>query len=203
MRILAAADFHGKEHRYDAFLTGARTEAPDIVVLAGDVNSSQSLFSLLDSLDTSSLVIHGNMDSIAIGERVNSVGDAIFLHNRVTDYGGLSFIGVGGGSPQPEEVTPVEGGEARPVDEMSCDILVSHVPPKGVKDAAMLGRHIGSDWVRSYVVEQQPRAVICGHVHEDRGHAWLNDTLVVNCTIGKGGAYTVIDVDSEISVRHE
>ncbi len=203
MRILAAADFHGKENRYDAFQAGARAEAPDIAVLAGDVNDSQSLFSLLNALDMPAVVIHGNMDSIGIGERIAGIAGVVFLHHRIIEHDGFSFVGIGGGSPRGEAVTPVDNGETRPLDEIPCDILVSHVPPRGVKDAAMLGRHIGSDWVRSFVTERQPRAVICGHVHEDRGHAWLHDTLVVNCTIGKGGAYTVIDVGSEISVRHE
>ncbi len=203
MRILAAADFHGKEHRYEAFRAGVTADTPDIAVLAGDVNDSQSFFSLLSSLDIPALIIHGNMDSVGIADRITGIDNAVFLHNRATEYNGVSFVGIGGGSPEGGMVTPVNGGDTRPIDEVSCDVLVSHVPPRGVKDAAMLGRRIGSPWIRSFIVERQPRVVLCGHVHEDRGHAWLNDTMVVNCTIGKGGAYSVVDISGEISVRHE
>ena len=201
MRILAAADFHGKTGRYDAFLDGAAYVQPDIAVLAGDINTSSSLFSLLSSLDIPALVIHGNMDSIAIGDPVAETG-AIFLHNQAYHQDGLFFIGIGGSAPRTEMITVYESNELQRLDETACDILITHVPPKGVKDAAMLGRHIGSDWVRQFIEDRQPRVAICGHVHEDRGHAWLNNTMVVNCTVGKGGAYSVIEVESEISVQH-
>lgn len=203
MRILAAADFHGKGHRYESFFAGAAAMQPDIAVLAGDVNSNPALYSLLDNLDVPALVVHGNMDSMTIGARIADTDRAIFLHNRVHEQDGLSFIGLGGASPQTDRVTPVGGTETLKLDAVACDVLVTHLPPKGVKDAAMLGRHIGSDWVRAFIMERHPRIVICGHVHEDRGHAWLNDTLVVNCTVGKDGAYSVIDVGSKVAVRHE
>ncbi|MFO8132604.1 MAG: metallophosphoesterase family protein [Thermoplasmatota archaeon] len=203
MRILAAADFHGEASRYQSFQTGIPAEQPDVAVLAGDVNSNPSLFTLLESLDMPTLVVHGNMDSPAIGERIHGIGSAIFLHNQAYRYNGFSFVAVGGGSPQATDITPVDGTTPIKLDETACDVLVTHVPPKGVKDVAMLGRHIGSDWVRQFIEQRQPRVAICGHVHEDRGHAWLKDTLVVNCTIGKGGVYTVIDLDGEVTVRHE
>ncbi|MBS3772928.1 MAG: metallophosphoesterase family protein [Candidatus Thermoplasmatota archaeon] len=203
MRILAAADFHGKAHRYQSFQAGIPAEQPDVAVLAGDVNGSPSFFSLLETLDVPTLVVHGNMDSLAVGERIHAIDSAIFLHNQVYCHDGFAFVGVGGASPKTVEVTPVDDITPQQLDETACDVLVTHVPPKGVKDAAMLGRHIGSDWVRQFIEKRQPRVALCGHVHEDRGHAWLNEAMVVNCTIGKGGAYTVIDLDHDISVRHE
>ncbi len=201
MRILAAADFHGKPFRYQAVREAAAEVQPDIAVLAGDVNGSADLFRLLNKLDLPTLVVHGNMDSISIREPITDTG-AIFLHNHAYIHDDVSFIGIGGASPQTDVVTMHGSNEQQRLDKTTCDILVTHVPPKGVKDAAMLGRHIGSDWVRTFVMEREPRLVICGHVHEDRGHAWLNRTMVVNCTIGKGGACSIIDINRDVSVRH-
>ena len=44
-------------------------------------------------------------------------------------------------------------------------------------------------WPRRYAM----RARICGHLHEAPGVALLNETLVVNCSIGGKGGGALID----------
>lgn len=68
------------------------------------------------------------------------------------------------------------------------DIVLSHGPPKGILD----GPHRqGSPGLRSYIQREQPRLVVCGHVHEDGGKEQVyrsltyrgirRETRVVNC----------------------
>lgn len=66
------------------------------------------------------------------------------------------------------------------------DVIVSHCPPYGVLDSAgyVLGRgeaHVGSRELLGLIDRQQPRLVICGHVHEQGGKEMqFGPTLVVN-----------------------
>ena len=69
-----------------------------------------------------------------------------------------------------------------------CDVLLTHSPPKFLLDKCYNGENAGSTTIR-HAVEQSlapPQLWICGHVHEARGHAYLESavgapkTLVLN-----------------------
>ena len=69
-----------------------------------------------------------------------------------------------------------------------CDVLLTHSPPKFLLDKCYNGENAGSTTLR-HAVEQSlapPQLWICGHVHEARGHAYLESavgapkTLVLN-----------------------
>lgn len=78
-------------------------------------------------------------------------------------------------------------------------LIISHAPPVGVLDAAGHDdagneRHIGSPGLRDYIERNQPKLVVCGHVHGAVGAERLGQTLVVNTarsatliTIGDNG----------------
>ena len=53
----------------------------------------------------------------------------------------------------------------------------------------------------SVVKKLHPRVIICGHVHEDPGWEHLNDTLVVNCSVGHHGVGTIIDLKKGVQVE--
>ena len=57
--------------------------------------------------------------------------------------------------------------------------------------------HIGSKKLRRIVEEKNPDFVLCGHVHEDHGYTLLNETIIVNCSIGKKGSYTIVDTENK------
>ncbi len=61
-----------------------------------------------------------------------------------------------------------------------------HEPPLGTLDLIPSGRHIGSRRVLDLITRLRSRVVTCGHVHESPGIERVNDTLVVNCTMGDG-----------------
>ncbi|HDS59466.1 MAG TPA: hypothetical protein ENN54_04150 [Thermoplasmatales archaeon] len=198
MLIQAAADFHGKQQRYAAFREEAERHGPDVAVLAGDVDDSPHFYRLLEQLTLPVLVVHGNMDHPDIRKRVEEKG-GFFLHGRVHTLGGLRFAGLGGGKPSSEITEEGQPQEEKKVADV--DVLVTHVPPRGSLDKTMLGMHIGSPWVRRLVEQKKPRLVICGHVHEHPGHTTTGETVVVNCSVGRTGRCTLIDMDEKIQVR--
>lgn len=64
------------------------------------------------------------------------------------------------------------------IDE-GIDLLVSHGPPFGAGDGAGLG----STALREAVERVQPRAVVCGHVHEGAGRHHIGRTPVYNVAV--------------------
>jgi Icc-related predicted phosphoesterase len=48
------------------------------------------------------------------------------------------------------------------------DILLTHGPPRGIGDRAVLGR-VGCDALRATVLARPPRLHLFGHIHEDAG----------------------------------
>jgi len=198
MRIQCAADFHGRKEKYKNFLNGVKKNSPDVVVLAGDINSSSHLSKFLDSIKIPTLAVHGNMDGdidkILKEHAVSVDGKRALINN-------LSFVGIGGAHPYVEEVYCLEEEKWMSFEEIAIDVLVTHIPPKGIMDKMMLGMHIGSKWIREVVKKKKPSLVICGHVHENYGYEEFNDTIVVNCSVGKKGEYTIIDLNDDIKIK--
>jgi Icc-related predicted phosphoesterase len=61
------------------------------------------------------------------------------------------------------------------------DVIVSHCPPYGYLDQLTAhSPHIGSRELTACIVRQQPKLVVCGHVHESQGEHIIGETLVVN-----------------------
>jgi Icc-related predicted phosphoesterase len=63
------------------------------------------------------------------------------------------------------------------------DVIISHTPPFGCLDKNKQGIHCGSKSLRKRVEVLQPKLVICGHIHEDRNIASINETTVINASI--------------------
>jgi hypothetical protein len=87
--------------------------------------------------------------------------------------------------------------EQRMIDEMAplvledC-VLVAHPPPYGTLDEGIGNLHAGSKGLRRLVLEKQPKMLICGHIHEKPGWAFIGKTLVVNASMGRSGAGAII-----------
>ena len=65
---------------------------------------------------------------------------------------------------------------------MDTDILVTHGPPKGYVDTERHGMHCGSMALYDFIMDRQPKLVVCGHIHEGYGLALLGHTLVINAS---------------------
>jgi hypothetical protein len=61
--------------------------------------------------------------------------------------------------------------------------------------------HGGSKELREIVEKFKPRLVLCGHIHEDPGVSKMDDTIVVNCSMGKRGEGALIEINDKIDVE--
>ena len=76
-------------------------------------------------------------------------------------------------------------------------ILISHNPPICDKLDSFDGvHHAGSQKFTDYILENQPLAVICGHIHEGTGIAKLGESLVINPgSLGEKESYVWLEVE--------
>lgn len=83
----------------------------------------------------------------------------------------------------------------------NLDILLCHAPPYGYLDKVssefgapkrFWGKHVGSKLILDYIRKNQPRYVICGHIHEGKGYAKIGNSHVYN--IGYEGDSRVLNV---------
>lgn len=63
------------------------------------------------------------------------------------------------------------------------DVVVSHGPPMGFGDQTQRGPRVGSNALTKAIERLEPALVVCGHIHEDRGHWRLGRTLILNASL--------------------
>jgi Icc-related predicted phosphoesterase len=123
------------------------------------------------------LVIHGNVD------RPDALRAALppsfeYVHGRVVERRGLRFGFVGGGVQ-----TPLGADGEVPDEEMreildglgAVDVLCTHVPPAvpPLRTDVITGREErGSEPIREYLEEAQPRLHLFGDVHQPKAATW-------------------------------
>lgn len=199
MRIFTISDIHDD---FDLFAPEDLPDA-DVCVVAGDltnwgVRRPQQLSAALRWIvqmgqQIPTLWIPGNHD-IGVGPNTFSYQDDVTcILNQTVSVGGLTFHGV---SLSPcytfpeladmwDYMTVDEDAEREAYSFEKVDVVVSHAPPYGVLDSGawVVGRgqeNYGSPALADYIARHAPRLVICGHVHEGRGHACLGRTDVYN-----------------------
>ena len=199
MRILAISDIHDN---FEAFAPDELPDA-DICVVAGDLTnygirrplqlSAALRWLVAMGQQIPTLWIPGNHDIGVTPNTFSYQDDVTCLLNKTITVDGLTFHGV---SMSPCYTLPelAEQWDYMTVDEAeeqaayafeAVDVVVSHSPPYRVLDSGawVLGRgneNYGSPALAEYIAHHAPRLVICGHVHEGRGHARIKTTNVYN-----------------------
>ncbi len=173
MRILVIADMHETPVRIPKDV--------DAVFIAGDfTNGTSTSFAeeVLDSIETEVLAIPGNMDKKEVLDLLEERG--ISIHRKVLDFKGFKIFGFGGSSITPFG-TPFEFDDEQ-IEEMiagfKADIAIFHDTPNGYFDW-IGGKSVGSVAIRKWIENNKPKLVFCAHIHEHRGVAKLNETLIV------------------------
>jgi len=200
MLLLAAADLHGDQQKFDRVLEGIKEYTPQLAILAGDIihRSSQPLQNLIESLSIPLLVTRGNMDPSSL-TRVLGTPPAVDMSNTQRVLGGLSFVGIGDSVPR--DIYSETYQKNLSLDTIPMDILISHRPPKGYQDSTSFGEHIGDEGVYNLARSHHPRLLLCGHVHEDPGYQKMGDTMVLNCSVGHQGQFSLVTLDQSIKIR--
>jgi Icc-related predicted phosphoesterase len=187
MRVLAAADIHGRWSVYEWLLTAAREHQVDAIVLAGDLlgcpdgfatvedaqrHEARALTRLFEGVALPVLYIMGNDDLVELDshtERVQSI------HGRRVTLGAFNFVGY-------QYSLPFMGGIFEKSDDgIASDLVplatlvdaktvfVSHSPALGILDPGFGDSGIGSQSLGEFL-ESHPYLVhIHGHSHAGFG----------------------------------
>lgn len=199
MRIYAVADIHGQAQRLAVVQQMVAQLRPDLLVAAGDViqrRRPEATLNALAQLDLPVLLVRGNGDGPRLASAASAWPTLAVLHRGAWGHGGARFAGIGGTVLLPFG-SRIAWREKRllaalaPMVERDT-ILIAHPPPHGVCDRVAQRFRSGSHGLRQLILDRQPEALICGHVHEDAGIAQLGATLVVNASMGQGGAGALV-----------
>ena len=197
MKILAVADIHGAQYRLNLVLKNIDRYSLDLVVICGDITQfgpGDLAMNFLDQIPVETLAITGNIDSADVGKGIDESKATRIEMKRVIKKG-IPFVGIGRDISNQLKIID----EKKLIDENS--VIVSHEPPYGAQDKVFLGMHAGSKILREIIKKYKPRLVLSGHIHEDPGYGKINNTLVVNCSMGKRGEGALVDINEKISVK--
>jgi uncharacterized protein len=183
MKILAAADIHGKHSFYVSLLNAVTPSDAQAIVLAGDLLGYAPGFEkaedaqradaeeILRSLETSRvpvIYILGNDDLIDF--RPGS-GPMRPIHGTRLDFGQYNFVGYRYSLPfmgaiyekTEKEIARDLAGMAGLADDHT--VFVTHSPAKGILDRTMILTHAGSVAILDFIEKSRVRAHIHGHIH--------------------------------------
>ncbi len=199
MKILCIADIHG-----DAEKAFEIKEKVDLVLIAGDITNfggkkeACEVIETLKSVSSNIFAVPGNCDRKGVLEFLEE--NEISLHGKGKRIEEIGIFGVGGSTKTPF-ATPFELSEReiaeilekgyKSVRDCRIKILLSHSPPFGILDRTSSGINAGSKAIREFLEKNRVNYVICGHIHEARGEANFNNTLVINTGKFSQGCYFI------------
>lgn len=197
MKILSIADLHGSQHRLNLVLKNIERHSPELVVVCGDITQfgpAEVAKRFLDQIPVETVAVTGNIDSDDVLKGIDE-SKATRLELKKIVKKDISFVGLSGINSDDFEFLRKKDL----IDEKT--VLVSHVPPHGIQDKVFFGKHAGSKELTKIIEEYRPLLVLCGHIHEDPGYTKSNNTLVVNCSLGKRGEGALIEINEDIDVK--
>ena len=209
MMLFAISDIHGATKPIDE--SAPLIRKADWVVIAGDITRTKTraeaadVIARVEQYSTRILAVHGNWDRVEVRDYLEERGYSLHGKGRILD--GIGFFGVGGSSPTPlntateyteEEIALALQTGYGQVHEAPQVVLISHAPPRGIRDRSFLGLRGGSDSVKAFLEEHPVSLCLCGHIHEAAGIERFQSTLVANSGSFKKGRYLSIDIDSDI-----
>lgn len=189
MKILVFSDLHCNVAAATAIVEAA--PGADCVIGAGDFSicrtGIEKTIDVLRRIERPTVLVPGNGESLEELQAACEGWSAVhILHGSGIVLQGVSMFGIGGGIPP----TPFGSWSYDFTEEQATEllaecppggVLISHSPPRGIVDVSSMGTHLGSVAVRAVVERNQPRLVVCGHVHESwRRQEQLGRSLIVN-----------------------
>lgn len=213
MKFLVLSDLHANNSVLDK-MDSLFSEA-DGVIFAGDFaecfkpETGKAALEALCTKHDSIFSVLGNCDEPEFIEELEE--QDICVERSLVFHEGLAFAGSGGGTyftgktaneRQENEILSdfniVENSVKDTGDASLWKslILVSHNPPKDTKcDAVNAELHAGSQLFTDFIRENQPLAVICGHIHEGKAIDKIGETLVINPGPLQEGNYAWLELE--------
>jgi len=214
--FLGLGDIHGGVHWNEKLAAAARNA--DAVLICGDITTfggPDDASVVLDDIQCycdTIFAISGNCDSDKIDNYLAQRGMSLNGHG-VMFNDSIGLCGVSGSNRTPFK-TPHEFTDEEllatlirgwhDIEAAEVRLVVQHAPPYKTRcDRMRLGLHVGTRVLRSFCEEKAPDLVLCGHIHEARGHDSIGDTIVVNggmAAKGNGSLITVTDSGIEVEL---
>lgn len=210
MKLFVVSDIHGATKPINEAAPLIR-EA-DWVVIAGDITRTKTraeaaeIIACLEQYTTRILAVHGNWDRVEVKDFLEEKNYCLHGKSRLLE--GIGFFGMGGSSPTPMK-TATEYTEKEidltlrtgyeQVREASQVVLVSHAPPRGIRDRSFIGLRGGSHSVKAFLEAHPIGLCLCGHIHEAAGIERFQRTLVANSGSFKKGHYLSVEIGAEIA----
>ena len=197
LKIYAVADIHGAQYRLNLVLKNIQRYCPDLVVVCGDITQygpGEVAKNFLDQIPIDTVAVTGNIDSQDVEKGIDD-SKATRIELKKVVKKGIPFVGVSGINPDHFNTL----SDKKMIDEKT--VVVTHVPPYDTVDKIFIGMHGGSRELKSLVDKYKPRLVLSGHIHEDPGFKKIDNTVFVNCSLGKRGEGALIDINDNISVK--
>ena len=216
MKILILSDLHAHNDVLDKM--DDVFAKSDAVLFAGDFaacfkpeTGKEALLQLCKKHDTIFAVL-GNCDNEDFLEDLEE--QDVCVEKTLVYHEGLAIAGAGGGTyftgktefEREEQDIIADFNIVKNCVEETGDkslwknlILICHNPPKGkTVDAVNENLHAGSELFTNYIEENQPLAVVCGHIHEGVGMEKIGETLVINPgSLGEAGSYAQMEIEKE------
>lgn len=209
MKLFVVSDIHGATKPIDNAASLIR-EA-DWIVISGDITHTKTRAEAADVLacferySTRILAVHGNWDRLEVKDFLEEKGYSLHGKGRVLE--GIGFFGMGGSSPTPvktatvyteQEIAIILRKGYEQVREASQVVLISHVPPRRVRDRSFIGLRGGSYSVKAFLEVNPIALCLCGHIHEAAGIERFQNTLVANSGSFKKGRYLSVEIGSDL-----
>jgi Icc-related predicted phosphoesterase len=209
MKLFAISDIHGATKPIEEAAPLIR--AADWVVISGDITHKKTraeavdVIACLEQFSKRILAVHGNWDKLEVQDFLEEKGYGLHGKGRILDETG--FFGLGGSSPTPlntateyseEEIAFTLQTGYEQVRGTSKVVLISHVPPRRVRDRSFIGLRGGSRSVKAFLEANQISLCLCGHIHEAHGIERFQNTLVANTGSFKKGRYVTVEIGPEI-----
>lgn len=180
MKILFIADEESK--LYWDFFKKEYFEDIDLIVSCGDLKPSYLSF-LSTMLPIPVLYVHGNHDDKY--DR-NPPEGCICIEDRVFEYKGVRFLGLGGSNRYKPGVNQyTEKQMAKRIKKLrwklfrskGFDVLVTHSPAKGFHDDVD-ECHKGFDAFYGLIDKYKPKYFVHGHVHLNYGRQFVREDII-------------------------
>jgi len=194
MKILAYVDTHGSLTAYSKLKKLIKKEKPELIICAGDITifgaNIDYFIHQIDRFHIPSLFIHGNHETEAeMKSACSFFKHTNFIHKKIYEKNEYIFIGYGGGGFSLRD-KEFEKWTTKIKDKIKDKkvILVLHGPPYGTKLDDVIDAHCGNKSYTKFIEQEQPKLVICGHIHEnERKTDYIKKSKVINPgPFGKG-----------------
>jgi Icc-related predicted phosphoesterase len=184
MRILAFTDIHGSIAALKDVIR--KSKEADLLICCGDLTIfSHNLHMILlelNRIDKPVFLVHGNHESSEeMRKKCEQFKNLRFIHKHSFIHEGIFFIGYGGGGFSIHDEQFEKFAHKLKWDKETKTVLVTHGPPYGTRQDALMRGHCGSKSYRHFITERKINLVICGHIHENSNtKTVLGKTLIIN-----------------------